>query len=294
MLTETNFSGIGVPRRGKVRDVYDLSPYLLIVATDRISAFDVVMPTPIPSKGETLTGISTLWFKKLAAIVPNHFVTCNVRRYPEVCQQYAKELEGRSMLVKKTTPMPVECVVRGYLSGSAWKDYKEGKPTCGVNLTPGLKESDKLPTPIFTPTTKAESGHDQPITYAQMTKLLGEVLASEVLDASLLLYIRGATLAERAGIIIADTKFEFGRDEEGNLMLIDELLTPDSSRFWPAYSYKPGGPQPSFDKQYLRDYLISIGWNQKPPAPPLPPEIVDQTARKYAQAYDRLKKVLAP
>jgi len=294
MITETNFSGIGIPRRGKVRDIYDLSPYLLIVATDRISAFDVVMGTPIPFKGETLTGMSKLWFKKTSHIIPNHLLTCNPAKYPEVCRPYTKELAGRSMLVKKAKPLAVECVVRGYLSGSAWKDYKEGKPTCGVNLTPGLKESDKLPTPIFTPTTKAESGHDQPITYAQMTKLLGEVLASEVLDASLLLYIRGATLAERAGIIIADTKFEFGRDEEGNLMLIDELLTPDSSRFWPVDGYKPGGPQPSFDKQFLRDYLISIRWNQKPPAPPLPEEIVDQTARKYAQAYDRLKKVLAP
>lgn len=292
MTTEMNFPGIGVPKQGKVRDIYDLAPYLLIVVTDRISAFDVVMAETIPHKGWVLNQMSALWFKKLTPIIPNHMVTCNPEQYSKVCQPYAKELKDRSMLVKKAKPLPVECVVRGYISGSAWKDYKEGKPTCGITLPPGLVESNKLPEPIFTPTTKAESGHDLPITFKQMADLIGWDLAVEVCDISLRLYLEGAKLAEQADIIIADTKFEFGL-LDGELILIDEALTPDSSRFWPLDSYKPGGPQPSFDKQFLRDYLVSINWDQKPPAPALPLEVINQTSTKYIEAYKRLLKVLA-
>jgi len=258
MITETNFSGIGIPRRGKVRDIYDLSPYLLIVATDRISAFDVVMGTPIPFKGETLTGMSKLWFKKTSHIIPNHLLTCNPAKYPEVCRPYTKELAGRSMLVKKAKPLAVECVVRGYLSGSGWKSYQENRTVCGIKLPPGLVESQKLSTPIFTPSTKAPDGeHDINIGYLDMMARVGGTAAAIAQIASLDLYRYSSELVRQAGIIIADTKFEFGFDDDGNIILIDELLTPDFSRFWPADSYRPGGPQPSFDKQFLRDYLLS-------------------------------------
>lgn len=293
LITETNFTGIGTPKRGKVRDVYYLDGYLLIVATDRISAFDVVMNEGVPHKGEVLNGLSVLWLKKLAHIIPNHFLTDNVAKYLPVCQPYAQELAGRSMLATETRPLPVECVVRGYLSGSAWSDYRKGEPTCGITLPAGLVESQKLPGPIFTPTTKAETGHDQPITFMRMIDLIGYDLTAKIRDASILLYLEGAKLAEQAGIIIADTKFEFGLGDNGRVLLIDEVLTPDSSRFWPADGYRAGGPQPSFDKQFLRDYLMSTGWNKEPPPPPLPPKIIVRTTDKYLQAYRRLKGVLA-
>ena len=283
---------IGKKHSGKVRDIYYLGSCLLIVTTDRISAFDMVLPNGIPFKGYVLNKLSVLWLKALAHIIPNHFLTDDVSQYPGECQPYAELLNGRSMLVKKAKPLPVECIVRGYLSGSAWKDYMEGKPTCGITLPSGLIESDKLPGPIFTPTTKAEQGaHDLPITFMQMVDLLGYELTSMVRDASLRLYLEGAKLAEQAGIIIADTKMEFGQID-GELILIDELLTPDSSRFWPKDSYVPGGPQPSFDKQFVRDYLLAIGWDQKPPAPELPPEIIEQTSNKYLEAYIKFLRVL--
>lgn len=294
MPTEMNFPEIGVPKQGKVRDIYNLDPYLLIVTTDRISAFDVIMPDPIRYKGWILNQLAALWFQKLAAIIPNHMITCNAEQYPKVCQPYAEELKGRSMLVRKAKPLPVECVIRGYISGSAWKDYKGGKSTCGITLPPELVESDKLSEPIFTPTTKAPDGeHDLPITFDEVSDLIGLPLATLIRDASLRLYTEGAKLALKAGIIIADTKFEFGLDENGELILIDEVLTPDSSRFWPVVGYQPGKPQPSFDKQYLRDYLVSINWDQKPPAPSLPQEVIDKTSAKYIEAYKRLAKMLA-
>ncbi|MBI4778846.1 phosphoribosylaminoimidazolesuccinocarboxamide synthase [Candidatus Falkowbacteria bacterium] len=293
MITETNFTGIGVPKRGKVRDVYDLGDYLLLVATDRISAFDVVLPDPIPKKGQTLNGISELWFKKLWNI-PNHFLTCDTDIYPDVCIPYAEKLKGRSMLVRKAQPLPVECIVRGYISGSAWESYQKSGTVCGIKLPPGLIESQKLPTPILTPSTKAEAGeHDENISYDQMTAIVGGIRSAIIKTRSLRLYEQAQELAEQAGVIIADTKFEFGLDENGGLIVIDEILTPDSSRFWPADTYKPGGPQPSFDKQFVRDYLKSIGWNKKPPAPKLPEAVIKKTTEKYLEAHKRLKKVLA-
>jgi len=290
-ITETNFTEIGMPKRGKVRDIYDFGRQLLIVTTDRISAFDVIMPEGVPSKGHVLNRISELWFKNLTDIIPNHLITCDPADYPEVCYKHAVELWGRSMLVKKTQPLKVECVVRGYITGSGWGSYQKSGTVCGIALPPGLVESDKLPEAIFTPTTKAESGHDLPITFEQMVNLIGYELAIQVRDASLRLYHQGSWLASQAGIIIADSKFEFGL-LDGELILIDELLTPDSSRFWPADEYRPGGPQKSFDKQYLRDYLVSISWNQKPPAPHLPPEVIESTKEKYLEAMERLESVL--
>jgi phosphoribosylaminoimidazole-succinocarboxamide synthase len=259
-----------------------------MVATDRISAFDVIMEDPVPEKGKILTKISLFWFDIMSPIIANHVIASDVDRYPEICRPHKKQLEGRSMLVKKTKPLPVECVVRGYISGSGWKSYKQNKEVCGIKLPDGLKESDRLPEPIFTPSTKAELGeHDINISYDQMVDIIGASRAQQVRDLSLKIYSHGAQLAEKCGIIIADTKFEFGEDENG-LILIDEVLTPDSSRFWPRDSYQPGGPQDSFDKQYLRDYLSSVNWDKTPPPPRLPAEVIEKTKQKYQEALQAL------
>ncbi|MBW2101026.1 MAG: phosphoribosylaminoimidazolesuccinocarboxamide synthase [Deltaproteobacteria bacterium] len=271
-------------KRGKVRDIYDLGDTLLMVATDRISAFDVVMPDPIPEKGKILTQISLFWFEVMKPLIENHLISSHVDDYPAGCKPYAEILKDRSMLVKKTKPLPVECVVRGYISGSGWKSYQKSKSICGINLPGGLKESDKLDEPIFTPSTKEEVGlHDINIDFDETVKRIGRPLAEKARDLSLAIYKKGADLAITRGIIIADTKFEFGLIED-KLILIDELLTPDSSRFWPKKSYCSGGPQKSFDKQYLRDYLVSINWNKKAPAPSLPPEVIVNTGNKYMEA----------
>lgn len=287
-LIKTDFAGLKLSGRGKVRDNYDLDGKLLIVATDRISAFDVVMPDPIPGKGKILTGLSAFWFKKMEDIVPNHLISINVGDFPEQCRPYADVLEGRSMLVRKARTLPVECIVRGYLSGSGWKDYLAGKPVSGIRLPAGLKESAKLAEPVFTPTTKASDGaHDLPMTRAEMEDLIGKELAAKIIDISIRVYSRAAEDARKKGIIIADTKMEFGMGEQG-ILLIDELLTPDSSRFWPADDFAEGRAQKSFDKQFLRDYLLSIKWDQKPPAPHLPAEIIEQTGKKYREALKKL------
>jgi phosphoribosylaminoimidazole-succinocarboxamide synthase len=287
-IMKTDFQGMTVASTGKVRDIYAFDSNLLIVATDRISAFDFIMPNPIPGKGEVLTRMSAFWFGKMADIIPNHVVSTNPDEYPAVCAPYRDLLRGRSMLVKKAKPLPVECVVRGYLSGSGWKDYSQGKPVSGIALPAGLKESSRLPETLFTPSTKAADGeHDLPIGRREMENLLGAELTEQVIRASLAIYERAVAIADRAGIIIADTKMEFGL-LDGKLILIDELLTPDSSRFWPKDDYEVGRPQKSFDKQFLRDYLLSIGWNQKPPAPELPAEIVAKTGEKYHEALNRL------
>ena len=287
-IMKTDFQGMTVASTGKVRDIYAFDSQLLIVATDRISAFDFIMPNPVPGKGEVLTRMSAFWFGKMADIVPNHVVSTNPDEYPAVCAPYRDLLRGRSMLVKKAKPLPVECVVRGYLSGSGWKDYSQGKPVSGIALPAGLKESSRLPETLFTPSTKAAVGeHDLPIGRGEMENLLGAELTEQVIRVSLAIYERAVAIADRAGIIIADTKMEFGL-LDGKLILIDELLTPDSSRFWPKDDYEAGRPQKSFDKQFLRDYLLSIGWNQKPPAPELPAEIVAKTGEKYREALNRL------
>ncbi len=287
-IMQTNFQGMKLTSRGKVRDIYALDSHLLIVATDRISAFDVIMPNPVPGKGEVLTSMSAFWFERMGDILPNHMVSINPDEYPEVCAPYRELLCGRSMLVKKAKPLPVECIVRGYLSGSGWKDYCEGKPVSGITLQAGLKESSKLPEILFTPSTKAADGeHDLPINRTEMVNLIGRELTEGIIRASLSIYERAAGIADRAGIIIADTKMEFGL-LDGKLILIDELLTPDSSRFWPKDDYEAGRPQKSFDKQFLRDYLLSIRWNQKPPAPELPEEIIVKTGEKYREALNRL------
>lgn len=281
---ETDFPGLTLIKRGKVRDLYDLGDALLMVATDRISAFDVVMPNPVPQKGEILTEISLFWFDRMADLVPNHLISSNVNDYPEACRPYADVLRGRSMLVRKAKPLPVECVVRGYISGSGWKSYLEDKTICGIALPDGLKESDQLPEPIFTPSTKEELGaHDINIDYDEVVRLIGPGPAEDVRRLSIALYREGAAYAATKGIIIADTKFEFGVYDD-RLILIDEILTPDSSRFWPKDRYQPGGAQESFDKQYLRDYLVSIKWNKTPPAPELPPEVIENTRLKYREA----------
>ncbi|MCG2777978.1 MAG: phosphoribosylaminoimidazolesuccinocarboxamide synthase [Desulfobacterales bacterium] len=288
VLKESDFEGINLVKRGKVRDIYEIEDQLLIVASDRMSAFDVVMADPIPDKGKILTNISLFWFKHLESIVENHLISSNPVKYPENCQKYAKELEGRSMLVKKAKPLPVECIVRGYLSGSGWKDYLSNGSICGISLPEGLKESQKLPDPIFTPSTKAEDGmHDENITFEEAVKLMGEKTAENVQQLSLRIYEFGRALAAEKGIIVADTKFEFGIKDD-RLILIDEVLTPDSSRFWPMDSYSPGGPQKSFDKQFLRDYLLEIKWPKQPPPPKLPPEIIEKTRAKYLEALERL------
>jgi len=282
-LVQTDFSTLRLFRRGKVRDVYDLGDTLLIVASDRISAFDVVMPNPIPYKGEVLTKISKFWFSRTHSICENHFLSSTVSEYPPECTPYENYLRGRSMIVLKTEPLPVECIVRGYITGSGWAEYKRSQSVCGVALPAGLKESDRLPEPIFTPSTKADVGHDENITFDEVAKMIGSELAETLREKSISLYAHAAAFAETKGIIIADTKFEFGI-RNGNLLLIDEALTPDSSRFWPRAAYTPGTGQPSFDKQFLRDYLLSIHWNKTPPAPELPKEIVDRTSEKYREA----------
>jgi phosphoribosylaminoimidazole-succinocarboxamide synthase len=287
-VIETNLEALNLMKRGKVRDIYDLGEYLLMVATDRISAFDVVMPNPIPDKGKILTQISLFWFEIMKPVLPNHVITANVDDYPEICRPYAEILRDMSMLVKKATPLPIECIVRGYISGSGWKDYQTSGSVCGIKLPEGLKESDKLPEPVFTPSTKADSGlHDINIDFEKTVEKIGKPLAEKVRTISLEIYNKGADLAYKKGIIIADTKFEFGL-LNGNLILIDEVLTPDSSRFWPQPSYQPGGAQKSFDKQYLRDYLLSINWNKKPPAPSLPQYVITNTRDKYQEAYHQL------
>jgi phosphoribosylaminoimidazole-succinocarboxamide synthase len=287
-IQTTEFKDLNLIGRGKVRDIYSVKNYLLIVTTDRISAFDVIMPNPVPEKGIILNRMSTFWFDKMKDIIGNHIVSTNPAEFPEECAPYRKILEGRSMLVKKASPLPVECIVRGYLSGSGWKDYQKNKTVSGIRLPDGLKESSKLPQPVFTPTTKAPEGeHDSPINRKEMEDLIGAELTDKVIKTSLIIYERAATIALRAGIIIADTKMEFGLIGK-ELILIDELLTSDSSRFWPADDYEEGRAQKSFDKQFLRDYLISIKWNQKPPAPELPPEIIENTRKKYEEALKRL------
>ena len=282
VLRETHFAGISPSARGKVRDIYDLGDKLLIVATDRLSAFDVIMATPIPDKGRILTQLSLFWFNLLRDILSNHILSAT--EFPAPFDQYAADLGGRTMLVKKTNPLPIECVARGYLSGSGWKEYRATGKVCGILLPAGLQESDKLPEPIFTPATKAVTGHDENISFEQAASLIGNSLAEKVRDLTLEIYRQAAAYAEPRGILLADTKFEFGllNDE---LIWIDEALTPDSSRFWPASSYKPGGPQPSFDKQFVRDYLERIQWPKTPPGPELPPDVVNATRAKYREAY---------
>ena len=285
VISETNFPGLKLRGRGKVRDIYELGDQLLIVATDRLSAFDVVLPTPIPDKGKVLTQLSLFWFDRLAGIVPNHVIAA--KDFSGELAQYAVSLDGRAMLVRKTEPVPIECVVRGYISGSGWKDYQKTGGICGIPLPVGLRESDQLPEPIFTPSTKATSGHDENISFDETIARVGRVLAEKLRDVSLTIYRRASEHAAARGIIIADTKFEFGLI--GNeLIWIDEALTPDSSRFWPADEYVPGRTQPSFDKQYVRDYLEKIGWNKQPPAPALPDDIVSATQNKYREAYQRV------
>lgn len=285
---QTDFKDLKLVARGKVRDIYDLGDSLLIVATDRLSAFDVVLPDPIPGKGEVLTKISAFWFKQLGGIIGNHIIATDPDKYPEICKKYKGELEGRSMLVKKAEPLPVECIVRGYISGSGWKDYQENGEISGIKLPAGLKESQKLPEPIFTPTTKEAVGkHDETIDFEKTKKMLGPDIAEKVRSAAIALYKKASEIADKKGIIIADTKFEFGIFR-GELILIDEALTPDSSRFWPKNDYEIGRGQKSFDKQYVRDYLLSIKWGQKPPAPKLPEEIIRKTSEKYFEALKKL------
>ncbi len=285
VVWETNISGVPLRSRGKVRDLYEVGDKLLIVATDRLSAFDVVLPTPIPDKGRVLTQLSLFWFEKLRDVIPNHVISGT--EFPAELAAYHRELTGRAMLCRRARPIPIECVVRGYLSGSGWKDYCTTGAICGIALPPGLRESDRLSEPIFTPATKAASGHDENITLREATARVGVELTTRLREVSLELYRRAAEFAEPRGIILADTKFEFGL-LGGELIWIDEALTPDSSRFWPAASYQPGQAQPSFDKQYVRDYLEGIGWSKQPPGPELPPEVVAATRSKYREAYRRL------
>jgi phosphoribosylaminoimidazole-succinocarboxamide synthase len=287
VVTKTEFPDLPLLLRGKVRDIYDFGDKLLIVATDRISAFDVVMPDPIPGKGKILTKLSKFWFDFVKDIIPNHMITVDVDDFPLGLKKYREILDGRSMLVEKAEPLPIECVVRGYISGSAWEEYKKNGVVCGIKLPDGLKESSKLHEPIFTPAKKAKEGHDENITFDDVKRILGQELAERIRAISIEVYKRASEYAEKRGIIIADTKMEFGLKDE-KLILIDELLTPDSSRFWPMEDYAPGRAQKSFDKQFLRDYLISIGWNKTPPAPNLPEEIIEKTRRRYIEAYERL------
>jgi phosphoribosylaminoimidazole-succinocarboxamide synthase len=289
-LYKTDLKGLKLVNRGKVRDLYDLGEYLLIVATDRISAFDVIMPNPIPGKGEILTKLSKFWFRQMTDIIGNHLVTADVEKFPAECRPHRDVLKGRSMLVKKANPLPVECIVRGYISGSAWKDYTGGNPVSGIRLPAGLKESSKLPEPIFTPSTKAPEGeHDMPISQEEMARIIGKELAHRVIEVSLAIYKRADAIANSVGIIIADTKMEFGM-MGGELILIDEVLTPDSSRFWPRDDFAEGRGQKSYDKQFLRDYLLSLKWDQKPPAPELPADIIEKTRQKYEEALLRFTK----
>ena len=282
VIRETQFAGLTPAARGKVRDIYDLGDKLLIVATDRLSAFDVILPTPIPDKGRVLTQLSLFWFDLLNDIVPNHVL--NAADFPSPFDKFKDDLAGRSMIVRKTQPLPIECVVRGYVSGSAWNDYRATGKICGILLPTGLRESDRLPEPIFTPATKAGTGHDENIPFERAAALIGKGLAEKVRTVSLEIYRRAAAYAEPRGVILADTKFEFGL-LNSNLVWIDEALTPDSSRFWPAAQYNPGGPQPSFDKQFVRDYLERIRWPKTPPGPELPAEVVAATRAKYREAF---------
>ena len=289
-LYQTDLKGLKLVNRGKVRDIYDLGEHLLIVATDRISAFDVIMPNPIPGKGEILTRLSEFWFRQLADIVGNHLVTTDMEKFPDACRPHRDVLKGRSMLVRKAKPLPVECIVRGYITGSAWKDYTNGKPVSGIRLPAGLRESARLPEPIFTPSTKAPEGeHDLPISTEEMARLVGKELTERIIALSLAIYRRADEIGTSAGIIIADTKMEFGLAGD-ELILIDEVLTPDSSRFWPKDDYAEGRGQKSYDKQFLRDYLLSLRWDQRPPAPQLPPDIVEKTYQKYEEALLRFTK----
>ena len=287
VVLQTDLSGLTLVRRGKVRDVYEVDDHLLIVATDRISAFDYVLGSGIPDKGKVLTQLSAFWFDHLGDAVPHHCLSVDVDAFPPAARAHRDILKGRTMLVRKTEPLPVECVARGYLSGSGWKDYGKTGAICGVSLPPGLRESDRLPTSIFTPATKAESGHDENISEARAGEIVGAKLIARLRDLTLELYERGVVHADEHGIIIADTKFEFGMAGD-TLVLIDEVLTPDSSRFWPKDQYAPGRAQPSFDKQFVRDHLEAIGWNKQPPVPSLPDDVIEKTRAKYLEAYRRL------
>ena len=285
-VAETALSDLALVRRGKVRDVYAVDDeHLLVVATDRISAFDCILPTPVERKGEVLTALSRFWFERLSHVTPHHLVTTGVEQMPDAVRRHAETLRGRSMLVRRTEVFPVECVVRGYLAGSGWKDYQRTGEVCGHKLPASLRESDKLPAAVFTPATKAEEGHDENISESRMTEIVGREVTRQLRDTSLRLYAEAEAYARSRGIIIADTKFEFGRDREGRIILIDEVLTPDSSRFWPLDEYRAGGPQPSFDKQYVRDYLETLDWDKRPPAPPLPPAVAAATTARYLEAY---------
>jgi phosphoribosylaminoimidazole-succinocarboxamide synthase len=291
-LLDTSFPNLHLHGRGKVRDIYQVGEHLLLVATDRISAFDYVLASGIPDKGKVLTQLSSFWFERMGDLVPHHVIATDVAAYPAVLQPYADVLRGRSMLCRKTRPLPIECVARGYLSGSGWKEYQQTGSVCGVRLPAGLRESDRLPEPIFTPATKAESGHDINISEAEAAAIVGQALVDRVKRLTLEIFKRGCAHAETKGIIIADTKFEFGVIGHGHpdtdVVLIDEVLTPDSSRFWPQDQYKPGGAVPSFDKQYVRDYLEEIHWNKQPPVPSLPDPVVARTREKYVEAFRRL------
>ena len=288
IISMTDFKSLTLKGRGKVRDIYDLGDNLLIVASDRISAFDVVMPNPIPDKGRVLTQLSKFWFGLTKDITANHVISTEVKDYPPECRPYEETLAGRSMLVTKTDVLPIECVVRGYLSGSGWEEYRSTARVCGVPIPGGLVESSKLEEPIFTPATKAEMGlHDENITFEEAEKRIGRDLARQVRSIAIAVYNKARDFAERKGIIIADTKMEFGV-KEGRVILIDELLTPDSSRFWPRDEYRPGGPQKSYDKQFLRDYLLAVKWNKTPPPPELPEEVIQKTREKYLEAYRKL------
>jgi phosphoribosylaminoimidazole-succinocarboxamide synthase len=287
ILLSTDFKDLKLFKRGKVRDVYDLDDKLLIVSTDRISCFDVVLPCGIPFKGKVLTGLSLFWFDFIRDIIPNHLIVSDINKYPAELKKYKEELLGRSMLVKKARPLPVECVVRGYLSGSGWKEYKQKQSVCGIKLPVGLLESDKLPDVLFTPSTKADIGHDLNIDQKYVEGLVGRDIADKLKDTSVAIYKKANSYALKRGIIIADTKFEFGI-YNNKMILIDEALTPDSSRFWPEDQYTPGKPQPSFDKQFVRDYLETLSWDKTPPAPMLPPDIIEKTSAKYLEAYRRL------
>jgi phosphoribosylaminoimidazole-succinocarboxamide synthase len=288
VLLQTDIPDLTLRATGKVRDIYDIDAgQLLFVATDRISAFDYILATGIPHKGRVLTQLSLFWFDFLRDVVPNHLITADVAQYPAVARKYADQLQGRSMLVKRAEMVPVECVVRGYVSGSAWKEYKASGRVCGIELPKGLQESDRLPEPIFTPATKATNGHDENIPFEEMARIVGEQRSRELRDITLRIYSKAADYARQKGIIIADTKFEFGLTSQG-ITLADEVLTPDSSRFWPADRYKPGQAQESYDKQYVRDYLEQIHWNKQPPAPALPPDVARRTSEKYLEAYRQL------
>jgi phosphoribosylaminoimidazole-succinocarboxamide synthase len=288
VVVTTDFKDLTLVSRGKVRDIYEVGDALLIVATDRISAFDVVLPTAIPCKGKVLSQLSAYWFEVLSGIIAHHLISTEVKEYPSVCRKYEAMLKGRSMLVKKADPLPVECVVRGYLAGSGWGEYQKSGAICGITIEKGLKESSPLARPIFTPSTKAQGGaHDENIFVERVKEMVGIQVSERLKEVSVSLYSKGGAMARERGIIIADTKFEFGWCK-GALILIDEVLTPDSSRFWPADQYRRGEPQPSFDKQFVRDYLENLGWNKTPPAPKLPEEIIEKTTRKYTEAYRKL------